>query len=462
MFFTQKKNSAVSIVFVIIFTLASCSPLHQPKPSGSDKAATLEERYAQDAFAYSSDFSIDPDIQEKFSERFLELYFAPWNSPDLLIDDKEIDTFVRNSIQRYQKKPGWTDYLQHHSVEWVDRIKNNMRWSGKPDMHKSSITITDSYLRILPTHESSFTNWTSAGEGYPFDNLQISYIPAYTPITKLHVSLDKAWTLILTRHGGGWIPSKNLVELNEEQVGQWQNSRHIVVTKENQVLLDDNGIFRGYARIGVLYPLSTSKNDLENTGYQLQLFDADQNRVAQSVIANLSTSGATLFPMPMNKENMANVMNNLLGEPYGWGGHLGFRDCSSINQDYFSTFGLWVPRNSVLQMQSGTPRRLDTFNSFGKQQQVIKYGLPFLTFVGIPGHMMLYIGTHDGQAYAMHTLWGLKTYDSRGQEGRMVIGRTVITPLEFGDGEKNVYQSLLSKATAMTNLVAQESIQSNN
>jgi hypothetical protein len=57
--------------------------------------------------------------------------------------------------------------------------------------------------------------------------------------------------------------------------------------------------------------------------------------------------------------------------------------------------------------------------------------VPFLTLVRKPGHIMLYIGSKDGEPVVLQTIWGLKTRH-RGIEGRRIIGRTVISTLEPG------------------------------
>jgi len=441
-------------LFLAVLFLQGCTLGTESLPSGSRFATSIEGRYLQDAGAYTATFAVAADIQKKFSARFLELYFAPWNDPALLIDEKGINRFISNTIKRYRRAPGWTDYRQPVSLTWVESVIRNMNWGKQPSHYLPAMNIRDTNLRLLPTHESSFTNWVSAGEGYPFDNLQVSYIPAYTPLTFLHSSRDGAWHLIMSRYGGGWIPAANMVELTFEQTEHWQQQEFIVATDERAEITTPEGRYITGPRLGVLYPLLEQDDD----SYTIATYTVDHLHKPRLLPARLKRQEATSFPMPANYENMVTVMNNVLGIPYGWGGNLGFRDCSSINQDYFSTFGLWIPRHSSMQMQSGTPLSLEGISNKQKQKVIVEKGIPFLSFIGLPGHMMLYIGTYNEQAYAMHTLWGLKTFEPDGTEGRYVVGRTVITPLAFGDRQRRVHQSLLTRVTGMTNLVAPESV----
>jgi len=68
-----------------------------------------------------------------------------------------------------------------------------------------------------------------------------------------------------------------------------------------------------------------------------------------------------------------------------------------------------------------------------REREIIEKGVPWLTLVWRPGHIMLYIGAHQGQALVLHSLWGLKTRGQQGREGRQVVGRVVITTLHAGD-----------------------------
>lgn len=66
-----------------------------------------------------------------------------------------------------------------------------------------------------------------------------------------------------------------------------------------------------------------------------------------------------------------------------------------------------------------------------KKQRILEQGTPFLTLVRKPGHIMLYIGSYNGQPLVMHSAWGLKTKVD-GVYGRKVMGSTIITTLEPG------------------------------
>ncbi len=69
---------------------------------------------------------------------------------------------------------------------------------------------------------------------------------------------------------------------------------------------------------------------------------------------------------------------------------------------------------------------------------------------------MLYIGERDGEPVVFQTMWGVKTQFMFGDEGRHVIGRTVITSLEPGKELYNLSPSrgnLLDSVYGLTFLV---------
>ena len=69
---------------------------------------------------------------------------------------------------------------------------------------------------------------------------------------------------------------------------------------------------------------------------------------------------------------------------------------------------------------------------------------------------MLYIGSKDGRALIFHNVWGIRTKDLAGREGRKIIGQAVITTLQPGRELRDIDSaagSLLDNIAAMNILV---------
>jgi hypothetical protein len=154
---------------------------------------------------------------------------------------------------------------------------------------------------------------------------------------------------------------------------------------------------------------------------------------------------------------MAKLMSQMEGEPYGWGGLFGYRDCSGTIRDLFVPFGLWLPRHSSDQAERGKRIDLSGLSLEEKTKRIRQGGVPFRTLLWMPGHVMLYAGSFRGEIVIFHAFWGIRTVEN-GKEGRKVIGRTVFTSLEPGKEvpEADPEGGLLKRIESMTLLFGQE------
>jgi cell wall-associated NlpC family hydrolase len=135
----------------------------------------------------------------------------------------------------------------------------------------------------------------------------------------------------------------------------------------------------------------------------------------------------------MTAENMAAIANELVNEPYGWGGLHGNRDCSAMVRDLFAPFGIWLPRNSAHQAkQGGSFIDLSDLSADEKEGVILAQGVPYLTLLWRPGHIMLYIGSYEGEPLVFHNMWGISTRDLLGRRGRRIVGHAAITTLHPG------------------------------
>jgi cell wall-associated NlpC family hydrolase len=150
--------------------------------------------------------------------------------------------------------------------------------------------------------------------------------------------------------------------------------------------------------------------------------------------AFFSKAQAEAFPLQATPEKIAELASGLMGQSYGWGGLYENRDCSAMLKDLFAPFGIWLPRNSKYQAKRGRVLELEGLSAAEKQSLIMEKGRPLQTLIYMPGHIMLYLGSRQGQPVVLHNMWGLRTQDFWGHEGRKVVGRTVITTLQPGRG----------------------------
>lgn len=138
------------------------------------------------------------------------------------------------------------------------------------------------------------------------------------------------------------------------------------------------------------------------------------------------------------------MANRMMGQPYGWGTLYDYNDCSAMVMNLFAGFGIWLPRDSSNQIEIGQQISLAGLSNTQKEKLIIAKGIPFLTLIHKPGHIMVYIGHKNKEIYILHDLWGLKTINLFGQQGRAVIGKTVIAPSKLDYNYINIPNKLLS------------------
>ncbi len=390
--------------------------------------------------------------QDKLKQRYLEHYFFPWEDKITPHKLAEIKQAIVSNAKNFEHNPGLGANTHPHTQSWVKNLENNEDLAHFPNANQNTIIIVNANTRVLPTTEPSFSQSDSVSKGYPFDNLQESFITAGTPAHIIHISKDKNWYLILTSSYAGWIERKDVASVSPQFKKSWMTNEYAISTRDDLTLSDSKAKLAITSRVGVLYPITKiSEQDIE---ILMPVKSMSENAAIQSLHVKKNT--LTIFPLPLSTQNIARVTNNLIGKPYGWGGIYGYRDCSSTTQDIMASFAIWLPRNSATQAQNKwyTHFSLSNLNNSDKEKAIIKNGIPFLTLINMPGHVALYIGEKNGHPVILQNLWGVHVYKIFNNKDRVVIGRTVITPLNFTNHFSNASFSQLHGTSSMTNLVA--------
>lgn len=377
------------------------------------------------------------DYEANFNGELLKKRFDILNLKSPPITPKEAFWAI-NVYKNTAQKHYYGINMKPIQNEWFTKLAKNANTGSFGKLSLPAITTANTNIRNLPTDEPIFFNPARAGEGYPFDYLQLSYISVGYPLFISHFSLDGAWAFIGNDNVWGWVRATDVKILKDSEVAALQNSKFIVVTKEKEPIYDTNGKFLFFGRIGTILPV-TSENEYKFKGFLY----------TQSGFSNfeISKQNAKYFPLKFNATNLKNTAGELLGQSYGWGGFGTNRDCSLFLQDYLGQFGIWLPRNSKAQSKIGKQISLKGMDNKSKKELIKNEAVPFLTLFYMPGHIMLYVGFKDDEILLLHDAWGLHTKDN----GRAIIGGVAITSAEIGKDvaqidEKNL---LLSKIISM-------------
>ena len=406
---------------------------------------------------------------------FIENFFAPWKiPPDSLLS--ALDAFPGKEppyLEKYLNDDGWYgENKKQHKKRQRAEIVTNANTQEFPNFVKRGIVISHTDLRGIPTNRPGFDRYSNAGEGYPFDYFQETMVWANTPIFIAHISNDKQWCYVICPYYKGWVSMHDVAIVDQDFIVQWTAGSYCLPVSDELNLQNDASHFSLNAKMGMVLPY----NEISNNANTLTVYyaNADENQNAKVLTAEVSKSEVTLDNYEINANGLKNLVTNLIGRPYGWGGHLENRDCSSMIRDLLSTYKLWLPRDSKDQIAIG--HKFELTGTVDEKIKMIKdKGVPFLTVLRKKGHNMLYVGdAPNGEPLILHAIWGLKTTYSNEEladlikvypiegihqeedgslRGRHIIGEAVITSVTIGSGNNEITTPLIDEIYAMTNIL---------
>lgn len=363
--------------------------------------------------------------EERRNELFLQMreqYYSPWRQTA----PREAAETLRWIFDRYGKGGIHGENLRPRPLSWVEQQRKEARIKSIGELNRRGVSVCSTSLRLMPTIAPVFLSPDLPGEGYPFDYLQNSLVHPGEPLFVSHLSLDGLWAWCDTSYASGWIPLHDLTFVDETAARRWMALPLAAVVRENTVLRDGTtSLFR--TKVGTLLPLI--HRGISAHMVVVPLRGPDGNLLERAV--RIAADAVAPMPLPLTPWTIASLAEECMGELYGWGGFLENRDCSATTRDILLPFGIWLPRNSGAQAQTGKVVSLENLSPKEKKEIILKKGIPFLTLLGQPGHVMLYIGAYKGEPLVLQNLWGVRT-EWRGREGRFVIGRCVISTLDLG------------------------------
>jgi cell wall-associated NlpC family hydrolase len=387
------------------------------------------------------------DRQAILNRDFDARYFLPWHLERPRYDR----TALEELFAQYRRNPGYGENLLPRPADWIRRLEEDADLASFPRSLFRAITLRNTALRTLPTARPHFNDPTLPGEGYPFDNLQMTAVWVNTPVLVTHQTRDGAWVWAEAPFACGWLPREDLAPVDHDFVASWETGSYAAILGDDIPLRDGNGAFRFRAHLGALFPLVAD----EGSVWRIRLAVADGDGRARLLSGVVAAGDADRKPLAATPSSLARVAGRLAGQNYGWGGMYENRDCSAMVRDLFVPFGLWLPRNSAQQARAGKFISLKELPVEEREKEILAQGVPWLTLIWLRGHIMLYLGERDGRAVVLHNLWGLRTRRPLAGEGRFVIGRAVITTLQPGrelytlDPEKGDLRSRLEGMTLL-------------
>lgn len=390
---------------------------------------------------------LKPVLQQNRFDIFYQHFFgklSPWDESHIKkilsqSSSSELYSLEQEIVANFtnQDKPpeliGYGENFRILAPAWIDAIRDNIAFKHLTHLtyhaENRGIALTNLAARALPTDDVYFYSHTLAGQGYPFDNLQISSLWAGTPVYIFSETKDHAWVLVLTPDYIAWVKNRGIARADNAFIKTWQQAAHkqlVAITKTKTSVLDDKKQFRFYGYIGAVFPAAASA--------KIMIPEADNQQHAIIQYGILPPHAMANMPMPVDRKNLANILSSLQARPYGWGNLYFYNDCSAELKNLFTPFGIWLPRHSSEQVYAGNLIDISTSSPKKRIAYLQAQGHPFMTIVYIGGHIFLYIGNYPNPNDHAHTpmvmtyqnMWGLSPNPPT---RRAVIGQSVFFPL---------------------------------
>jgi hypothetical protein len=302
-------------------------------------------------------------------------------------------------------------------------------------------------IRVFPTAEPSLSS-PSSGD---FDRFQHSMISPGSLVAIYHTSKDENWVYLQASFIRGWV-KRDAVAMESQKktaVQYVEEKERLVITGDFVTLFRDSSFKEEAfgAQMGDSFPLSRLPHDnwVDCKAYVVRIpsREKDGRLIFQDAYISKRTDVHPGF-LPYTQENVAKQAFKMLHQPYGWGEMFGGRDCSRFIMDIFATFGIVMPRNSMLQARVGIDLGPAEGKSIREKRAILEQAPPLATTLRLPGHIMLYLGKQKGRYYVIHSIWG---FQNSGRSGANLekVGAVVVSDLSLGEGGPS--GSLLKRLT---------------
>jgi hypothetical protein len=394
----------------------------------------------QDVTFFSKNIEKNAPLHEA-QVRYAQRYFHIWN----IDKPKENLNSIKWPFIAFRAGKNYGENLQPLEQSFFDMMLENANFEAYATFNAKAVTLKEVNLRAFPTIRPLLKDPSLAGEGFPFDYLQNSTIHANEPIFVSHYSKDREWAYVFSNFASGWIKTDKFAILEKEHIKAWQNAQQIAIIKEGEPIYDIDGNFLFKSKIGMMFALISEDEKV----YTVLSVASYKNSKPLFLKSKISKNVATKEILRLDENSLTAIVNEVSKTNYGWGGMYEQRDCSSMLRDMFAPFGIWLPRNSLQQSKIGRVISLSDLSDEEKINIIKEKAVPFQTLLYKKGHVVLYVGTYNGEIIVFHNTWGIRTKKD-GVEGRVVVGKAVFSSLNIGkyvenyDEESSMLKNLIS------------------
>ena len=215
----------------------------------------------------------------------------------------------------------------------------------------------------------------------------------------------------------GWVRARDVAFFadREELRTRLKTGGFLVVTGESVPVFSDATLKDLFQRpsMGTVIPMASSKSSEGPHPVWMPRRKEDGSVTLKKCYISRRSDVTKGFPV-YSQANVIRQAFKLLGARYGWGGQYNGRDCSGFTHDVFLSLGVDLPRDSKQQGMVGTQLgHFQPFQNDAEKEAALNSARPGITLMRMPKHIMMYLGSLNGQFYVIHSTWAERTGDDR-------------------------------------------------
>lgn len=302
----------------------------------------------------------------------------------------------------FPKEPRFDGCGHFIGENFYKQLAETMDWAsatGKLTARYALVT-KQSALRTVPTQCPSYRQRWRAD----LDRFQVTLLKLGEPVLIWHQSSDGQWLFIQNRHAWGWTRRENIALLEEKLWRQWAGEREFVQLLSSREIIAYSAKGKPCQQL-LLMGTHLTCYDYSHAGYIVLLPQRSEEGYVQMEQILLPKDERFAFGyVPFSQSRLLEQGLRCLGEPYGWGGENGYRDCTSLVDDVFGVFGFRLARNSSAQRQMAGVQPISL--SLGEvDKEALVDTLPIGTVLYLPGHAMIYCGRRGDKQVILHGVY---------------------------------------------------------
>jgi cell wall-associated NlpC family hydrolase len=351
----------------------------------------------------------------------------------------EISKLIRSISKPYKQDLFYRDGGKIERADY-DLYTANLNLNELPDVVtvRFGMVLQRADMRTWPTEDIVF----KSQETYDLDRFQENGLFPAAAVAILHESEDGLWYFVQSFNYAAWVRQDKVVVGQQSEIIAYKNSTRFLVVTGSKVTTNFNphapAISELQLDMGVRLPLADPNTLLRNVdgqnphashAVQLPVRNKDGELNFRTALIARSQD-VHLGYLPYTRRNIIRQAFKFLGERYGWGHSYNARDCTGLVSEVYRTVGILLPRNSVQQGSSPIGDNIRFSPDDTAEEKLRAIGSADVgDLLYSTGHVMLYLGTIDGQPWVIHDLSGSGGVDQDGKYGEGALNGVSVTPL---------------------------------